>query len=256
MITNIISAELELTLKTEYCLAPNVVLLSLQDGTARLLDLGGNFYALSQTAATMLIETLKGDTARASYHIASIYEVDQERLLCDLRTLLCELEAKKLICQRDHPFTPSYGSRITSMLLRGLLRYLQTCPFSLKIKVWMLLTLAYFSICLLGWPATVTAWQRFMKGKVPYQKSEEGAATAIIHETLLSVKSSHLLPVACKECALSCWFLLRAAGLPARLVVGMMLCPLASHCWCEIGASVVGDEEDKCQQFTPILSYE
>jgi len=68
MIESIIHAESDLT-NSDYRLAPDVILLHVQDGSARLLDLGGIFYTISQTAAQMLDETLKVGTATACLRI-------------------------------------------------------------------------------------------------------------------------------------------------------------------------------------------
>jgi len=50
--------------------------------------------------------------------------------------------------------------------------------------------------------------------------------------------------------------LLRSAGVPAKLVVGLDLYPLAGHCWCEVGQHAFSDFPDRCESFTPVIRYE
>src|SRR5512135_2405391 len=83
--------------ESEYRLAPDVILLLIQDGSARLLHLGGNFYAISQTGAVMLYETLKADTATAALRIATEYRAKLSQVQNDLRAFLHNLEERQLI---------------------------------------------------------------------------------------------------------------------------------------------------------------
>jgi hypothetical protein len=62
--------------------------------------------------------------------------------------------------------------------------------------------------------------------------------------------------MACKERALCCWALARAAGLAATLVVGLQLFPLAGHCWCEVGSWTLSDDRARCDLYTPVIRYE
>src|SRR5688500_13541787 len=85
----------------EYVLAPDVLLLLVQDGTARLLDMDGCFYALSAIGATMLQETLQHDTTTAAQRIATHYGVQAQRVQGDIETFLAELERRRLIHRRE-----------------------------------------------------------------------------------------------------------------------------------------------------------
>src|SRR5215471_342899 len=86
MITTVVSAETAaMQERTDYVLAPDVILLLVKDGTARLLDLWGNFYAISATGATMLFETLRQGTVAAAHKIAVQYNVDIYQVRRDLQ---------------------------------------------------------------------------------------------------------------------------------------------------------------------------
>lgn len=124
-------------------------------------------------------------------------------------------------------------------------------------QAWWLLLLAYVAIRCWGWPATVRCWQRFYR-----DRGREGVALRNRPEWIDRVEAAvrtatahHVLPVACKERALCGWGLLCAHGLPAKLVLGIELFPLASHCWCQLGERVVGDLPERCARFTPVTSH-
>jgi hypothetical protein len=261
MIQSIFRAEVDLD-RSDYHLAPNVLFLRIQDGSARLLDLGGNFYAISQTGAQMLYETLVRGKKTAAVNIADEYGVELSSVQNDLHAFLHDLEKKRLIFHAQ-PCQRAFTSRniLPLLLLVPLLHCISLCPVSQKRKAWALLMLAHVAIWLFGWPKTVACWQSYVRrawSHIPVScdvaRLEQFAKA--IDEVVRSVAARHLFHVECKERALSCWWLLCAAGLAAKLVVGLSLFPLESHCWCEVRQLVLSDDQDRCQQFTPILSYE
>jgi serine/threonine protein kinase len=141
-----------------------------------------------------------------------------------------------------------------------LLRCISSCPISLEKKAWALLALAFVAIRLFGWPKTVASWQHSLDLQHPHAPT--GSATTELEQSaknidkvVRAVAACHPFHVDCKERALSCWWLLCSAGFSAQLVVGVKLFPLASHCWCEMGPFVLSDAQDRCQDFTPIISY-
>ncbi len=262
MIQSILHAETGVT-EGDYRLAPDVVFLRVQDGSARLLDLGGNFYALSQTGAQMLYDTLHGDMAAVAAHIAAEYQAELSHVQSDLYAFLHDLEQKRLIFHTRRSRRALQSKRRLSLLvLEFLLRVISACPGSLERKAWALLTLAFVAIRLFGWPRAIASWHRYLVRAQSTQKHISGkVATGLeqsakdIDEAVRSIAARHLLHVECKERALACWWLLCSAGLSARLVLGVHLFPLRCHCWCEVGELVFSDDRERCEQFTPILSY-
>ena len=87
----------------------------------------------------------------------------------------------------------------------------------------------------------------------PARRIESGVRA--LDDALRQTAAGHLLVMACKERALSCWALLRWAGAPAALVVGLDLFPLTGHCWCEVGSRIVTDFEDRCASYMPVARY-
>lgn len=240
-----------------YRLAPDVILLRIQDGSARLLNLRGNFYALSQSGAQMLEETLREGFAPAALHIATAYRTDVSRVQNDLHAFLHDLEQKQLIQQvRRHQDMFQKKNIWPRLVLLPVLRLIFFSPLSLEKKSWTLLTLAAVAIRLFGWPGTVANWHSSLQKYAP-----RGPAAPLepsiqeIDQAVRSVAAGHPFHVECKERALCCWWLLSAAGFSPTLVIGVGLFPLACHCWCETGQFVVSDDQDRCAQFVPILSY-
>ena len=257
MIESIISAETDNKRTAACLLAPDVILLLIQDGTARLLDVGGNFYAISQVGASMLQEALRGDTTTVAHKIATAYEADPQHIQNDLNIFLCDLEEKHLIERPDrtsHLF--QFKRTMLPLVFFPLLGFIHASSVSVKTKMWILLTLAYVSFRLFGWPDTVRAWQHY------YQKHAKKATTSgsemavkAADEAVRAIAANHLLATECKERALCCWAFLRSVGLPAKLVVGINLFPLTSHCWCEFEQTILSDDKDRCERFTPVLNY-
>ncbi len=244
--------------ENRYLLAPDVVLVLLQDGTGRLLDLAGKFYALSQTAAGMLYESLRGDPQATAQTIAAVYHVELPQVQQDLSAFLHELERRQLI------YGPKKTRRVCqpkmslfSLILLPLLHGIRTWPASLQMKSWALETLAYLSLRFLGWPTTVRLWQRSSEKLLtsPIGPEWEQAAREI-DGVIRAVAARHPFPIECKERALCCWMLARWGGPPVKLLVGIDVFPLKSHCWCELDHLVLSDEQDKCERFTPVLTYQ
>lgn len=256
MIQSIIHAKADLT-NSDYCLAPHVLFLRIQDGSARLLDLGGNFYTISQTGAQMLYETLKVGTATAAACIAQEYHVELSHVQNDLHAFLHDLEKKRLISHTQSPRRLFQKRNILPFLvLMPLLRCISVCPASLEKKTWALLTLASLSIRLFGWPKTIASWHYYLRKYASRCATTELEPFAKhIDQVVCTAAAQHPLHVECKERALSCWWPLSSAGFSAKLVLGVDLFPLECHCWCEAGQFVVSDDQDRCEEFIPVLSY-
>jgi hypothetical protein len=120
-----------------------------------------------------------------------------------------------------------------------------------------MLALATISIHLFEWPGTIAAWRYCLQKKASTRVTGKLKRSAQeLDEIVRTAAARHPLRVECKERALSCWWLLSSAGIPAKLVLGVQLFPLRCHCWCETGKLVLTDDRDQCEQFTPVLSYE
>lgn len=257
MIQSVIHAEADLT-NSDYRLAPHVIFLRIQDGSARLLDLGGNFYAISQTGAQMLYETLTMGTATVATRIATEYHAELSLVQNDLQAFLRDLEHKRIILHNNRSGGTFQNKNIFSFLVLMLLLYcISVFPTKLERKAWALMTLASVSIHIFGWPKTIAAWHYYLQNHAPSSTTTElEQSVKDIDEVVRRVAARHFFPVECKERALSCWWLLYSAGFSAKLVLGVNLFPLACHCWCETGQFVLSDDQDRREQFTPVLSYE
>lgn len=254
MITQIIHAE-SISLQStpsDYVLEKNVILLLVQDSTARLLKLDGEFCVINVIGALILVETLKSTSTTAVNKIASEYAIELAQAQKDVQIFLENLEKKGFIYCPESFLTQSKRLEFDcTFLLQPLLRLIHICPISLQVKAWIALGLSYLSIRLFGLPRTVKAWN---VNCIVHQET-----TSLIEEIDLAVRDAmahHLLNVQCKECALCCWWLARSSGFSAKLALGIGLFPLASHCWCEVDTKILADDLDRCEVFTPILTYE
>jgi len=256
MITDILSpASASQGGKGAYVLAPYVRFLEIQDDTARLLDLDGEFYALSATGRALLRASLLQDLATAVRSVAMAYNVDAHRVQQDLHPFLATLEHKRLIYPAHAlPTAGKREARWPAVMLRALLHRVTASTATGTVRAGSVLTLAYVTTRLMGLARTITIWQRAVP-LLAMAAADRASVARDIDEVVRTVAAQHLLPLTCKERALCCWALLRALGLPAHLVIGIALFPLASHCWCELDALILTDEEDKCRGFTPVWRY-
>ncbi|MBV8359625.1 MAG: lasso peptide biosynthesis B2 protein [Deltaproteobacteria bacterium] len=239
-----------------YLLSPDVVLMPLEDGTAQLVDLDGSFFGLSKTAVQMLKGTLemgKGDTVQ---RIAADYNADHDRVDADLTALLGTLRAKGLI-RRSDDHLPAVRLRTIIALAISYPALRIVAPVRNQwLKALALLAAARLCFALAGWARTVEAWQKCLKRSYrPVANLElERLIDTIDRATRHS--ASHLPSIACKERALCCWFMLRSAGVPARLVMGMRVLPLSGHCWCQVDERILTDSPEHCKAYTPVICYD
>lgn len=241
--------------EAEYLLSPDVILVTIEDGSARLLDMAGEFHAVPPVGARMLQEILKNGTAATVARIAEEYGVAREQVAADLAVFLGDLGSQGLLCRQHHRRrSGTFG--LARVLLGPALRAAHRYPRSPEGKARALLALARLSFGVFGWTPTVAAWQDAHAQFPTRQTDEREAETIQVLDTVVrAAAASHPVAVACKERALCAWSLTRAAGLSATLVVGIELFPMAAHCWCEVGAQPLGDDREWCIKFMPVARW-
>jgi hypothetical protein len=239
----------------EYTLAPDVAVILMADGSARLIDMGDRFYSLSPVAALMLHETLHLGTAAAAQRVGVEYSIDLAKAEADLKGFLTTLEQRGILQRRGGDVRPrsSPGACLAAWLLKVVVRLL---PWR-RARAVALLSAAKVSCRLFGWARTVAAWQgQFPPAAGPIATDETETSVRAIDEAVCGAAAANPLGVACKERALSCWALARTAGLPAALVIGVDLFPLTGHCWCEVGPWVLSDHSENVTPYIPALRYQ
>ncbi len=240
-----------------YVLAPDVILVTVEDGSARLLDMAGSFHAVPEVGARMLKETLAHGPDAAAAHIAQDYGVVPRQVRDDLAVFLRDLEDKGLVCSaRSRGSRRRRGFGLASLVLTPALRALHRVRSS-KTKSRALLALARFSFALFGWTRTIAVWQEAHAGFPARPAGESNAETLKAVDTAVrEAAAGHPVAVACKERALTAWSLARAAGLDASVVVGIALFPIVGHCWCEAGAQTLGDGSARDHHcYTPVARW-
>lgn len=241
----------------DYFLSPDVMFVTVYDGSARLLDMGGSFHAVPEIGARMLRETLADGEAAAAARIAEHYGVARQQVQDDLTVFLRHLENEGLLCRKRNPGSRRSGSfAVARLLLRPSLSAAHRALRSTQAKARALLVLARLSFALFGWSRTLVVWQE-AHAHVPAQQAGEADAETIrrLDKAVLAAVASNPIAVACKERALCSWSLARVAGLHAALVVGIELFPIAGHCWCEVSGQPLGDDREHCDLFTPVARW-
>jgi hypothetical protein len=239
-----------------YALAPQVVFSPGQDGSARLLDMGGKFFALSKSAAEMVSGLLEHDVDATVATLAEQYDVEPQRVRDDVLALATNLRRQGLLRQRGAPAVlhlRSFGATLLMDLAIGVAR----CrALSQYVQATLLLLLARISFALYGWARTVAACRSRLSGQAaPTSTDTRQLQAQAVAEAVRQAAAHLLVPVACKEKALTSWILARFAGISADLIVGLQSYPLVGHCWCEAGPWNLSDDRERCAAFAPVLRY-
>ena len=233
----------------EFRLSPSVLFVVAPDGSGRLFDLEDSFYAVEAVGVRMLRRALREDRETTVVSLAQRHKVDPERVGQDYDSFFADLVRRKLVLPHDAAADDAPRSRRAAIFLRPLFALIRLLP--LRARAWALLAAARISIRMFGWNETRRVWLEQPGRSGP----AKGAAEEAICDAVRRVAARHLFGVSCKERSLCCWALCRMAGIPASVVLGISLFPLASHCWCESAAGCLTDFPDRCESFTPVLKY-
>jgi hypothetical protein len=237
-----------------YSLSPAVGLFVADDGSGRLIDMDGAFYALSGTATEMLQGALTDGVDETSAWLAGRYGVGLERIQGDVDALLLRLSRQGLIETAGVRFRRGYVRRLLARAVTGpVLGLLGLFGASEQRTVVILLLFARACTATFGWGPTVEAWRAAIRPKAARPAPDD--VIERIDDTIRQT-AAKLPSIDCKERALSCWYLLCCLGIPASLVVGIELFPLAGHCWCQVGDQVLTDSARRCEAFVPVMRYD
>jgi Transglutaminase-like superfamily/Coenzyme PQQ synthesis protein D (PqqD) len=214
---------------------PQVTLI-VQDGAARVLDpQSGKFYALDPLATGMLFRTLEVGSEAMVREVAQEYQVDEIQVRSDWDELVEQLRKAGLteaVCLKEGEHE-----------LPG------------RFSLWVRLSLASLSFRFLGWEKTLRIWRRRARPKIMGTAEQWESVVAAVDSLVRRIASRHLLNPQCKERALTSWHILTGMGLPAKLLMGVMLYPFTAHAWTECHGQVVGDDRARCEQFVPVAVY-
>jgi Transglutaminase-like superfamily/Coenzyme PQQ synthesis protein D (PqqD) len=233
----------------EFKLPSSVFFVAAPDDSGRLFDLEGSFHSVDAVGAQMLLHALREDRETTAISLARRYGVDAERIREDYDAFFEDLERRKLVYPRGAGPPDVTRFRGSAMLLQPLLTLI--CRLPLRWQAWALLALARVSIRIFGWDETRRAWVDHAGPAAGLR----GTTQQAIGDAVRHAAARHLLGVSCKERSLCCFALCRTARIPASVVLGVSLFPLASHCWCETATGCLTDFPDRCEGFTSVLRY-
>jgi hypothetical protein len=242
---------------SHYRLREDVVLIVAGDGSGRLLDLSGDVLAISQSGVRMLECALSRDIQDAPRTLSLAYNVDEARIRSDLMAFLASLNERRLLVMPGRDVHPALT--IVTVLSWLMAPAIFVCKFMprrlISAKAHFLLAMAFVSTHVFGWANAVRVWQ-WVAGPSP-GRTPDGAREALdaIDTKVARALATHPLSVGCKERALCCHILARAAGAESRVIVGIDLLPFALHCWCESDARILADSVGSSDRFTPVLTY-
>ena len=234
------------------------------DGSARLVDLDGAVSALDATATTMMEAALRLSEAGAVAELADVFGVEPQRIATDLQAVLATRSPGAHFAPGPADF-PGVSSRPGTSWRR--------CSVLLLCAWWVPGAIGKSRPGMPSLPPTsLSAWPVGRQPSMPgsHRDAPDGAAPGVRQgmaaknwprSTPSPLPSScaaarYPFPLDCKDRALAAFAMARAAGLPARIVLGISLFPLALHAWCESGGRVVADQFDGyCDRYRPLRVY-
>ena len=252
------STLLPLNANRPYRLAADVVVVPVADGSARVLDLKGKFFALSQVAAQMLCETIEHGPELAAQHIASRWGIELPRAKADLDAFQTQLLHQGLLIPTGQTDArPGLRVRLGSLIIAALIGFTCLSRRTLRRRAIGLLTLANLSCKWLGWVPTVQLWQRaFPKAPNLLEGEAAEAASQTVDAAVRQALADSTFSHACKERGLTSWAIARLHGLAPTLTLGVSLCPVHGHCWARLGDTFLGDETERCAQYQVVKTYQ
>ncbi|MBD2501125.1 lasso peptide biosynthesis B2 protein [Anabaena azotica] len=256
------------------CLNEDVIFFISPDyGTVLDFD-RGRFFGLDTIGSKMLALTLEYGTNTAITHLTGEYNAPAKQIEQDLEALLKQLHKKHLISSTS--LAQSSGFHAFLLTIVNWTEWLQNLLFLIPLRlitkinrlalgskqpsrfqVSILLTLAWFSLRLLGWKRSLIIFKQqpdHPKKQVVANSME--IIVAVDHVVRAIAARKLLFPVTCKERALVGYYLLQAVyDYSPTLVVGINCYPFRGHAWVECADRVLTDDVDHCEQFTPVARY-
>lgn len=235
----------------------------------------GRFFGLDTIGTKMLALTLEYGMHTALTHLTREYHAPAKQIEQDLEAILKKLLKRRLITSaslaqrsgfRNFLLTivnwtgwfPTLFFLVTLRLIAMMDSMLAIgCRKPSRFQVSILLTLAWFSLRLLGWKRSLIIFRQ----KPDHKKKQIVAdsteiITAVDHVIRAIAAQKLLFPVTCKERALVGYYLLQAVyHYSPILVVGINCYPFRGHAWVECADRVLTDDVDHCEQFTPVARY-
>jgi Transglutaminase-like superfamily/Coenzyme PQQ synthesis protein D (PqqD) len=211
----------------------------LHDGQARLMDFHrGRFFTLDAVAAEMLTLALERAPGELVSDLASKYGVDPHEVNGDWVRLANEL-------RRDGLLVPVES---------------RPCPVAApgKVRLFVLLAMAWLSFRLFGWAGTIRIWRRAARAECRNQPDAHSRPVVeSIGRAVRNAAAGHLLNTECKERSLVAWYLLRHQfGLPTEIVAGAIPYPFQAHAWVECGPWTITDERANCDAYVPVARFQ
>jgi len=239
-----------------YILAPHAVFLSAQDGSARVLDLNGQFYTLSAIGADILSSVLMSELDFSVGKIAGIYGVDSFKVRQDASNLIQKFRRQGVILNRSGKFWHSIWNMIALLISAPLLLAIRLLIWHRPCRIWLLLLLSRASFFMFGWERTVQVWNSCLRLRKNKKINDVGRILEDIDVLVRQTASNHPFQMQCKERSLCCWVMTRIVGIRTRLVVGIQIFPLEGHCWCEYDNEILTDARTRCDNYSVLRTYQ
>jgi hypothetical protein len=242
----------KMTLTAGIVLPPDVIVLPARDGSMRLLDLRGNFFALDAAHGRVLRALIEGGIEHAAAVIAHEQSLDLAIAREDAIVFAAELKRAQLLqtgtgsgagcARRGALFLRTMATALTGPMT-------EPARFGRRLLPLVKLVLAWTS-----WEDAVEVCASIVRRRSSAKLTGRTTLSELDH-LVRRLTARHPLRAECKERALLFWTMAHQLGFTIDLVVGVRLYPFEGHCWCEHTGDFLSDEADRCRLFQPVRRY-
>lgn len=216
---------------------------SIQDGLAALLSLRTWRYTQLDAVASDVWQCLvRGASVDEIVQtLIETYEDAEETVVRhDVIATLRELETRRLA--REEGDSPARRISVTSAAVGG-----PPKPLPGRFIVWLWLHSCYVRLRLFGYSSVV----RGIQASEPARSERNDALRAAAYRVRVASTFS-ILPTACLEESLCLLWMLKRAGHPATIRVGVQACPFRAHAWVECDGQPVGEDPFFLRTYAPM----
>lgn len=235
---------------------PDVLKIVRPDGSSWLLHMSANACRLDVHSTSLLHALLHDGPELAIRNLAAQFGLAEPEARADVESFAGGLLRERMLVRGDASRAAAPrrrgGARRLAVLLLGLL---DRPGRSLEVRARRLLIAARLAVAWLGWARTVEVWERCYPQPDASHPEVAGSVLAAIDSAVRVHAARSFLHLECKERALACLAMARAARIRAELVVGLTYVPLESHVWVECGGRIISDHPEHCRPFEAVARY-
>jgi hypothetical protein len=236
-------------------LREHVFFVVVPDGTGRLLNLNGSFYALDATGTKLLHHALMFPGPVAVSRLAALLRVDARIVADDLELLVGELQRRQLVAKSHEIETGRRGASCWKLaVMRVALTLLGYTGRSLEMSVAASMFLAFCAVRSIGLGSVAQACYEWAATSRTV-RCDDGAKEYVcdsLRRALRARTAKGWLSYSCKERAVAGFVAGRLHGVVGSMVLAIDIHPFRAHLWFESHGAIISDQGTLRTKFEPV----